>query len=533
MKTGIQLYVFISPEYEEVMTEISKDYPNVILKTIDFKSMETCTDAMNLQPGTWDLPSYRNEGKDTNEYILLMNAKTEFLKKAIDVNHWGSTHFSWIDFNIAYIFKEKEKTLEYLRLLAYRQYADKCLTIPGCWGLLPPDDVGRAFDFIHWRFCGGFFLGDRDSIVHFYDLYRQYFPEFLKESHRLVWEVNFWAWLEAKCDWHPTWFLAGHDDTIIFMSADIFTKKLYDVATFEEYEYPHIHEYYPTSASYVYHDGRHLLNTRYVSYWLMDNGAYYFPNPDRIINNKNLISELDENMQPITYYEMTENIDMPCSETTFSRGLEDIRLYSINGLVKFIATTVSYSLNGRNMMMNGTYHVDTCEYSDCKILKPPGGDSWCEKNWIPVVIKGAVDEGTDADEEYFIYKWSPLEVGKVNPETDTLEITHSYPIQSPLFHKVRGSAPFVETDTGLLGIVHLSEEHYPRHYYHIMVLLDKETFRPIKYSRTFCFRTLGVEFCVGMRILGEKYLFWISRHDRDPMLVRVDMSEIPLLFDFI
>jgi hypothetical protein len=36
-----------------------------------------------------------------------------------------------------------------------------------------------------------------------------------------------------------------------------------------------------------------------------------------------------------------------------------------------------------------------------------------------------------------------------------------------------------------------------------------------------------------MRILGEKYLFWISRHDRDPMLVRVDMAEIPLLFEFI
>jgi hypothetical protein len=263
----------------------------------------------------------------------------------------------------------------------------------------------------------------------------------------------------------------------------------------------------------------------------MDTGAYFFHHPDRIIENKNLISELDENMQPTTFYEMTENIDIPSSDKSFSRGLEDIRLYSINDLVKFIATTVSYSLNGRNMMMNGTYDVDTCEYSDCKILKPPGGDSWCEKNWIPVVLKGAY-EGA-ADEEYFIYKWSPLEVGKVNSETNTLEITHSYPIQSPLFHKVRGSAPFVETDEGLLGIVHLSEEHGPRHYYHMMVLLDKETFRPIKYSRTFCFRTLGVEFCVGMRILGEKYVFWISRHDRDPMLVRVDMSEIPLLFDFI
>ncbi len=529
MKSGIQLYVFISPDYEEVMSEMSKDYPNVILKTIDFKSMETYTDAMNLEPGTWELPHNRNYEKDTAEYILLMNSKTEFLKKAIDVNPWGSTHFSWIDFNVAYIFKEKEKTLEYLRLLAYRKFPESFLSFPGCWGKLPADDVGRAFDNIHWRFCGGFFLGDRNSIVHFYDMYKQYFTDFLKESHRLVWEVNFWAWLEAKCNWNPRWILSDHDDSIIYMSADIFTKPILDVASFEEYEYPNINGYYPTSASYVYHDGRHILNTRYVSYWLLDDGAYYFHNPNRIIENKNLISELDENMQPITFYEMVENLNIPCDNNSFSRGLEDIRLYSINGLVKFIATTVSYSLNGRNMMMNGTYDADTCEYRDCKILMPPGGDSWCEKNWIPVTKPSA----GGGDEEYFIYKWWPLEVGKVNPESNVLEIIHSYPIQSPLFHKVRGSAPFVDTDDGLLGIVHLSEEHGPRHYYHMMVLLDKETFRPIKYSRTFCFRKLGVEFCIGMRILGEKYVFWISRHDRDPMLVRVDMAEIPLLFDFI
>jgi hypothetical protein len=200
------------------MTEISKDYPNVILKTVDFKTLETYTDAMNLQPGTWDLPNCRNNAKDTTEYILLINSKSEFLKKAIDVNPWESTHFAWIDFSISYVFKEKEKTLEYLRLLAYREYLSTCLIVPGIWNKLSTENIDSVFDFVNWRFCGGFLLGDRDSVVHFYDLYRQYFSEFLKESHRLVWEVNFWAWLEAKCNWNPTWFLASHDDTILFLS---------------------------------------------------------------------------------------------------------------------------------------------------------------------------------------------------------------------------------------------------------------------------------------------------------------------------
>jgi len=126
----------------------------------------------------------------------------------------------------------------------------------------------------------------------------------------------------------------------------------------------------------------------------------------------------------------------------------------------------------------------------------------------------------------------PMEIGRVNRETNTLEIIERYSIHTPLFHRVRGSAPFIETADGMLGIVHFREEYAPRHYYHMMVLLEKDSYRPLKYSRTFTFRTLGVEFCIGMRFLENKYIFWISRHDRDPMMVQVDMAEIPLIFDF-
>jgi predicted GH43/DUF377 family glycosyl hydrolase len=529
LSTGIQLYVFISPEYEEAMEEMTRGMSNVILKSVDLKSMEIYKDAMGLPEGTWELPKNRTVKKDTNEYILLMNSKAEFVHRAIEENPWNSTHFSWIDFNIAYIFKNKVETLEYLRVLGRRQFTTPHLAIPGCWGKLPADDVGRSFNDIHWRFCGGFFLGDRDSLIRFYQLYREFFPRYLEESHRLVWEVNFWAWLEVKQDWSPNWYLADHNDTMIHMSSDAYTPKIYDVATFEEYEYPRIERYYPTSASYVYHEGRHWLNTRYVSYWLYANGVYYFNHPDRIIENKNMISELDEDMHPISHFEMEEAIDMPEHAASFSKGLEDIRLYSVNGGVKFVATTVSYSPSSRCRIMNGDYDVYTHQYSNCRILDPPNPDSYCEKNWIPLIRNS--EDGVD--EEFFIYKWKPLEIGKVDPATNTLAIVEKFQVNAPLFHKVRGSTPFIECEDGLLALVHLSEEHSPRHYYHMLVLLEKNTFRPLKYSRTFCFRTLGVEFCVGFRIAeNEKYVFWISRHDRDPMMVRVGRDEIPLVFQF-
>ena len=36
MLANINIYAFISPEYEEILLEMTKGYPNVILKTIDF-----------------------------------------------------------------------------------------------------------------------------------------------------------------------------------------------------------------------------------------------------------------------------------------------------------------------------------------------------------------------------------------------------------------------------------------------------------------------------------------------------------------
>ena len=91
----------------------------------------------------------------------------------------------------------------------------------------------------------------------------------------------------------------------------------------------------------------------------------------------------------------------------------------------------------------------------------------------------------------------------------------------------------MERHDGLLGVVHFSEDHSPRHYYHILVLLDKETLRPLKYSNNFCFKNLGVEFCIGFTDeLEDEYVFWISQMDRDPITVFIQKSELPLCFDF-
>jgi hypothetical protein len=209
-------------------------------------------------------------------------------------------------------------------------------------------------------------------------------------------------------------------------------------------------------------------------------------------------------------------------------------------------------------MVVGTYNVATCEFEDCVMVVPPDPASWCEKNWIPLLLLPQNDVNGEP-QEHFIYKWSPLEIGRLvpreatvdNPTNETqLQIVRRFAVHTWMFSRLRGSTVFVDlpptflpaalrnetvasSDTSpeyVVGLTHFSEEHSPRHYYHVMVVLEKRSGRPVRHSPVFYFDVLGIEFCIGLRVDEEagQYLFWISRFDRDPLCVAVDKESISL-----
>jgi hypothetical protein len=221
-------------------------------------------------------------------------------------------------------------------------------------------------------------------------------------------------------------------------------------------------------------------------------------------------------------------------------------LYEYCGELRFIATSINYSGVGHNRMISGKYDIENGEVANCYVLLPPGSNRWLEKNWIPIIKNGSNDK-----DEMFIYKWQPYQVGVLRPyyceETNTyqkqLDITIEWQHQTHIFSKIRGSTPFVEYSNtnsdanakidGLLGVVHFSYESQnwcPRNYYHMLILLDKETLMPLKYSEYFYFNDTTIEFCIGFMIRENKYHFWLSNFDRDPELMIIDMAEIPLMF---
>jgi hypothetical protein len=198
-------------------------------------------------------------------------------------------------------------------------------------------------------------------------------------------------------------------------------------------------------------------------------------------------------------------------------------------------------------MMLGTYDMETATYRDCQVIVPPDVNSWCEKNWIPMPF--VREDGVE--EERFIYKWSPMEIGRVDAATGQLQIVMRHEVRPWIFERLRGSTTFVDCPVSVLpdrlrggkdtqkqkqylvGLAHFSEEHTPRHYYHLLILLERSTLKPVRYSRVFYFEKLSIEFCVGMTTKSseETYVFWISRFDRDPICIEVKASA--LTFDNI
>ena len=564
VETGIPICVYVDPKSEEYMRQFidlisaDQDAPLVrIMRIVDIKETwihQECLKFGGDRPPK--MPLHRTLSKDTYEYMTLMHSKVEFLKDAIEQNPWSTTHFAWIDFNIWHIFREHEMSQDQLRQIAYSPIKTTGVLIPGCWAKMEKNDSlvpDAILGKIHWRFCGGFFLGHQDQILDLWEKYAKYWPEFMVRysgpdgAAPMVWEVNFWAWLEAFCDWTPQWYSADHDDRIIQIPMDTMTPCL--VADFdakvETYPYKDIGQFYPMSASFALSgDGKsRILNTRYVNYRLTPQGAYIFNDPNRVISSKNVFSVLDNQWRPVSYQEIAdpgphELPSKPIPQCPFN-GIEDIRIFCPDpktDRIQFIGTSINYSHHESNRMIMGEYDLAKYQMHDCFLLdSPEGSGAWCEKNWCPVICEGRGVE--------YVYKWNPVEIGHLVdsvagseevPRKKRLVITCKHHVNAPVFRRFRGSTSFVESihfPGFLIGVVHFSMNEWPRHYYHALVLLDRVSLKPRYYTNIFTLcKSNSIEFCIGFSETGEReYIFWISQYDRDSCMVQCPMDRFSWL----
>jgi hypothetical protein len=102
--------------------------------------------------------------------------------------------------------------------LSLQTFSSPILTFPGCWS--KPENEQVLLNSVHWRFCGAFFLGDAGSLLNFCKLHKEHFYLFLEKYNTLIWDFNFWSYLELTTGWSPTWYKADHNDSIFYICPD-------------------------------------------------------------------------------------------------------------------------------------------------------------------------------------------------------------------------------------------------------------------------------------------------------------------------
>lgn len=214
IEANLKIVVFLSRRFEaDFAPFVSENVRVVFIELEETDTFKTIT----KEP---ILPESRTPSHDTFNFLILMNAKTEFMARAIAMDPFHSTHFAWIDFSIAHVFKNRSASIQHLNMLQNTCLKSKCLAMPGCWN----KDVGMSYIYnsVNWRFCGGFFIGDKESVLDFHTASYKAFKDLYETQNRIVWEVNTWAIAERNYGLAPHWFKVDHNDTIIQIPVELY-----------------------------------------------------------------------------------------------------------------------------------------------------------------------------------------------------------------------------------------------------------------------------------------------------------------------
>jgi hypothetical protein len=158
-----------------------------------------------------------NMSKDTIEFMFTMCNKTEWVKKAIEINHFNTQHFIWVDFGIKHIFKNysDEEFIKAIDTLKYKVYDN--LRIGGIWNINYTYNIDIYKD-VAWYFAGGVFGGNSESLLNFADQMKSYCIFLITTKNIIMWEVNIW-YLIYISNIHNTYlfdiYYCDHNQTLI------------------------------------------------------------------------------------------------------------------------------------------------------------------------------------------------------------------------------------------------------------------------------------------------------------------------------
>ena len=262
-------------------------------------------------------------------------------------------------------------------------------------------------------------------------------------------------------------------------------------------------DFHPSSVSFC----GNLQNVRFVNYIIdQRNGSYTMKegtySPDHKVRTRNV---LWDGKQAVLMDESNTGLNLLPHRI---EGLEDVRVY-VDALkvIRFVATCAQVGPKIR--MVQGDYNLSKRALLNCKVVEPPT-DTACEKNWLPIPSTNSV-----------IYAWHPLQIGTVKDDRLDIHVSHPTPW---FFRHLRGSAVPIRMGSDILVLTHYVEYTQPRKYYHCIVTLDGEDYKPTRITMPFTFHATGIEYCLGWKIENGDITFAFSSWDDNPCITTAPFS---------
>jgi hypothetical protein len=276
-------------------------------------------------------------------------------------------------------------------------------------------------------------------------------------------------------------------------------------------------------------DGDILVNLRHVNYTLYHSEntqqfparwgplSYLHPEKDQRLVTENYLCRLNSELE-MTEYARVEmlNLHEPIWEFV---GLEDARLVQWDDKYYLVGVRRDTTTNGQGRMEYSEVTIDKDTWAISEInrtrIPAPGDDnSYCEKNWVPVL-----------DKPYHFVKWtSPVEVVKADPTEPKCEQVSVRQGLQPVKDQ-RGSSQIVRWGNMYISITHevdLFKNYLGQKdgiYRHRLCVWDDQL-NLVGLSKEFSFLDARIEFCAGAAVYNGDLLISFGFQDNAAFILR-------------
>lgn len=280
-------------------------------------------------------------------------------------------------------------------------------------------------------------------------------------------------------------------------------------------------------------DGSILVNLRHVEYTLYHAEKhkychpwgplqYLHPENDLTLRTNNYLCKLNNDYSIESYSKIDTSI-LDVKPLWEFIGLEDIRLVRWSKKLYGSGVRRDTTTNGQGRMELSEIIEEAGKYKEIyrtRIPAPGKNDSYCEKNWMPIL-----------DMPYHYIKWcNPTEVIKADIENKTCKTVFLGTHVSGQYD-FRGGSQIINWKNYRLGLTHqvdLFNNYNGRKnakYRHRFVVWDKD-WNVVKYGDPFDFLGAEIEFSCGMAIHNDNLLITFGYQDNSAFLLKCPMKAI-------